>query len=236
VVVSRFAEEIDHDSREFICGWSLRAETAEQVAMRIHRFARRLAEIEPRCGDLWPLFAARRLRRDDPGPVLNLSLTELAGLIDRRCRLNPPPPPAPVDPEGFLVTLAGHPDQWSGLVPGLNIWAGASRPPSENHVKLAADLESPLWRDEALGLFVLHALIDVWDAEWAAAYASIGWIDEEGWALGRDRPWLAWTAKPLQPRPVPPYSRAYPYPLPFEEAGPASEVRQAYGGELQVWF
>jgi hypothetical protein len=235
MVTSRFAEETDHDGREFRCGWPLRAETAEEIAERIQRFARRLSEIEPRYGDLWPLFAPRRLRSDDPGPVLRLELAELAGLIDRKCRFDPPPPPAPVDPNGFVVTLAGHPDQWQGQVPGVSVWAGASQPPSDNHVTLRLDYASSVWTDEALGRFVVRALADAWEAEWAAAYASIGWIDEEGWALSRHRPWLAWTAKPLHARPVPPYSRAYPYPMPFEDAGPPSETRQEHGGELQIW-
>jgi hypothetical protein len=80
-------------------------------------------------------------------------------------------------------------------------------------------------------------MVETWAPEWACAYSQTTELPASGEGEGKShtRAWLAWTEKPLQPRPVPPFNRPYPYPFPFEEMGPPTEVRAWRGGELRIW-
>src|SRR6185503_2224770 len=114
----------------------------------------------------------------------------------------------------------------------LSVRAGQYGPGRvENRVGLRPDTKHELWKDLDRGIEVLEALVETWDPDWASAYALIDTDDDE---IG-SRPWLAWTPKPLEPRPNPPYARPYPAPFPLDHAGPPAEVRAWRGGELQIW-
>ena len=231
MLMTAFADEGDHYERSFLAGWPGRLENALQVAERVHALASRLAEIGPSYGQLWPLMESRRLRPSDPGPVLEMSTEELGRLIDRRGRFDLPALPAPVGEEGYSFSLVGYGDPSAPRTHGVAVRAGAYRASADNEVRLTFGNTCPIWRDAEQALRVLHGLVDTFDASWATAFAFIAEPD----GGGRDRPWLAWTAAPLTPRPAPPFLRTYPYPFPFSGEAPPSVVRPDHGGELKLW-
>ena len=155
---------------------------------------------------------------------------DLAELIEERDRVSPPAFPCPVGPRGYHITLQGPSHRSQGGVAGFHAFVGARKPLTDNTVTLDIWKESAVWRDQAQGVAILEALIDAWEPESAIAFAFLRWGEPM-----RERPWLAWTAKPLHPRPVPPFGREYPYPWPLDDAGPPAESPQLRDGELQIW-
>jgi hypothetical protein len=159
-----------------------------------------------------------------------MASAELTELIERRGRFDPPRRPAPVSPTGYDVLYR---NDLKGLDPSflsISVRAGGYGSGAENRVRVWPERDHPLWREVERGVEVLDAMVECWDPEWACAYRFV-----PGQELPRVRPWLAWMAKPLQPRPSPPYRRPYPYPFPLDYAGPPAEVRAWHGGELQIW-
>jgi hypothetical protein len=229
-----FADEQRHIGRRFFAGWPYRQEDAHSVAQRIHTMARGLAKVHTAYGELWPFLAIRKLRPSDPGPVLDMPADALADLIDRRCRFDPPKLPAPVGPSGYSIVLANNRPGPRGSDPlycGGSFKVGIYGTGPFNEIDLEFHDASPLWRNIDEGIEIVDALRDAWGAEWVSASAHIpAW--EEG---KRDRPWLAWLAKPLSPFPTPPYWYAVPHPFPFDHAGPPAIVRAEFGGELKIW-
>jgi len=102
-------------------------------------------------------------------------------------------------------------------------------------VEVQPDVDHSLWRSPEQGIKVLDALVDVWEPEWACGYGPPVEDRPEDNEFSRARPWLAWTLKPLLPRPNPPYARPYAFPFPLDHAGPPAERGPWHGGELQIW-
>lgn len=234
-----FAEEpVGFAGRRFECGWSERPQTAGDIAARVQDFARRLGLIDPASGRLRPDPGMRRFRPGDLGPIIEMTTAELGDLIDRRGRFDPPRFPTPVGPTGYRVLyrsdhLVRDPSSLT-----VSIRAGENGPGwRENRVDVRPDVEHPIWRDQELGIELMDAMVGVWKPEWACAYARTTELPPPEGGEGRShvRPWLAWTAKPLQPRPVPPFNRPYPSPFPLDDAGPPAKVRAWRGGELRIW-
>src|SRR4051794_22262308 len=99
-----FADETVSDiHRDFECGWAVRKQTAADVADRVQHLARRLGAIDPAYGRIRPSPGMRKFRLGDRGPILDMARAELADLIERRGRFDPPRYPAPVSPTGYSV-------------------------------------------------------------------------------------------------------------------------------------
>jgi hypothetical protein len=225
-----FANEPGHyGDRVFGCGWPDRQQSAADIAGRAQQFAQRLDAIDPAYGRIRPNPGMRKFRPGDVGPLLEMAPAELADLIDRRHRFDPPRLPAPVSPTGYNALFRNN---LMGVDPShlsVTIRAGIyGRGGGENGVEVSPHVDHPLWGDIERGVQVMDAMVPCWDAEWASAYRYI-----PGHEPPRERPWLAWTARPLQPRPKP--LRPYPYPFPLDYAGPPAEVRRWHGGELRIW-
>jgi hypothetical protein len=232
-----FADEpVEHGDRCIDCGWSVRPQTAADIAARVQQLARRLAVIDPAYGRLRPDPGMRTYRPGDLGPIVEMTTEMLEDLIDRRGRFDPPRFPAPVGQTGYRLLYRGDFKMRNPSFLSVSVRAGQYGTGwVENVVKVWPDVDHPMWRFPEIGLQVLEALVDVWDPEWACAYGAPVELRPEDNEISRSRPWLAWTAKPLQPRPNPPYARAYPYPFPLDDAGPPAEERQWHGGKLQFW-
>lgn len=233
-----FADETPDDIRRaFQCGWSERPQTAADIGGRVQKLARALGAIDPAFARIRPDPGMRRFRAGDRGPILDMPLPELAELIDRRGRVDPPRYPAPVSPIGYDLLYR---NDLRGLDPSflsVSIRAGEYGPHwVENRVRVRPQAAHPLWWDLERGIEVLDAMVQIWEPEWAGAYTSILNPASPGESItSRVRTWLAWTLKPLQPRPNPPFGRPYPHPFPLDHAAPPAEVRPWHGGELRIW-
>jgi hypothetical protein len=232
-----FADEpVGYTGRQFECGWSDRRQTAAEIADQIIGLAQRLGAIDPAYGRIRPDPGPRKFHPSDLGPIVDMDPAELAALIDNRGRFDPPKAPAPVGPGGFSLLYR---NEVKGIDPSfvsLSVRAGRYGPgPQENRVGLRPDTKHEVWRDPECGLEVLDALLDTWNPEWACAYALVHGRSESGEADSHARPWLAWTLKPLEPRPNPPYVRPYPAPFPLDRAGLPAEVGAWRRGELSIW-
>lgn len=229
--MTSFAEEIDHTSRSFVCGWSARAESSDSIARGIQALARALAVIEPAYGELWPFFEARNIRPGDPGPVLRISPSDFGKLIDRRARFDPPQYPAPVGPEGYSITVAANRYLVDQLGISISIRAGDCRtdPYWYNNVHITLNNDSTIWTSVDRGRQVLSAMIEAWSPQWGCASAFIFTDNDaasDDSSLNVYRPWLAWAAAGAA-RPHEPYD--------FTAADRPGEVQQADGGELRIW-
>jgi hypothetical protein len=218
-----FAAERDHHDRKAWCDWRARAEPAQAIAVRIREMAQALGAVEDAYGDLWPLFAARPINRDvDPGPVAALSPAALAQLIDARCRLDrEPPPPAPVGPTGYSITLGNNRTGLDPLSLGVHVNAGAHHARACNAVSLRFPLQSPIWSREQRVSMVLEAIIASWEAQRARIFATVEpAVIEEGPIEIRERTWMTWTREEADS---------------FVVAPAPTEVRTWRGGVLRVW-
>jgi hypothetical protein len=228
--------QVDYFGHRFECGWSDRPQTAADIADRVMLLARRLGAIDPAYGCIRPDPGMRKFGPGDLGPIIDMQPPELAGLIDRGGRFDPPKPPAPVSPTGFSVLYR---NDLKGVDPSflsLSVRAGRyGLGGMENRVELRPDTKHVVWQDLGRGIEVLDAMVEAWGPEWACAYALVEFDSEDGELESRARPWLAWMVQPLQPRPNPPYVRPYPAPFPLDHAGAPAEVRPWRGGELRIW-
>jgi hypothetical protein len=233
-----FADEpVEYGDRRFDCGWSVRQQTAADIGDRMQRFARQLGKVDPAFGRVRPEPGMRRFRAGDRGPILEMKRSELTEMIERRGRFDPPRFPAPVGPQGYHILFR---NDLMGLDPShlsITISAGAAEPgANENGVRVWPNTDHSLWCDAERGIQILDAMIQCWDAEWACAYANVprsrSGNDD---TMSSVRPWLAWTAKPMEPRPNPPFRRPHPGPFPLDYAGPPGETRPWHGGELSIW-
>jgi hypothetical protein len=164
-----------------------------------------------------------------------METVELAALIDRLGRFDPPRYPAPVGPTGYdLLYISDHMLRNPSFLTVAIRAGGYGADWVENRVQANPDSEHPVWRNPELGAKILDAMVEIWDPEWACAYGPPVERRPED-EMYRARPWLAWTAKPLRPRPNPPYGRPYPFPFPLDDAGLPAQVRPWHGGELCIW-
>lgn len=211
--------------RWFACGWAPRQEGVLKVASRLRSMAAGFETIEPGLGRLWPQFEARRLRPGDPGPLTDLSNEELAQLIDRCARPDPPSLPAPVGPSGYSFALGGAREKAVGVSYGGNIWVESSGYALDEPVRFRLGNDSPVWRDVEKARRLLFTLVDAWDADWAAATAhvSLG-FRADGESISEMRPWMAWAASGHNV----PQSWVV-------DAGVPVDVRHEHGGQMSMW-
>jgi hypothetical protein len=232
-----FADEPTvYSGRRFNCGWSERQQTASDIALRVQELARQLEVVDPAYGLIRPDPGMRRFRPGDAGPVVEMTPAELTDRIERRGRFDPPRFPAAVSSEGYRMLYRNSRLDSSRL--SVKVAAGAYEPgANENTIGVWPDDDHALWRDPERGIQVLNAMVEAWEPEWAIASGYPGTPPLVRALEGPSpvRPWLSWTAKPLEPRPNPPYRRPYPYPFPLDRAGPPAEVRAWQGGELRIW-
>lgn len=230
------ADEPAEFGRDIECGWGDRPQSAPDVASRLQALARRLGAMDPDWGRIRPDPGMRKFRPGDRGPIVDMETSDLADLIDRRGRFDPPKYPAPLGPTGYDTLYRS--DHLARNPSFLSVWirVGQYGPGwVENRVEVRPDNEHRIWRDHRLGTQVLDALVEIWDPEWACAYGPPIEPRPEDDEVSRARPWLAWARKPLGPRPCPPYGRPFPFPFPLDHAGPPAEVRAWHGAELQFW-
>lgn len=218
------------ESYSFLWGWPSRAESAESLATRLQRMARLLADVEPAYGDLWPRFGARGLRPTDPGPLLALSVDDLATLIDRRARFNPPQRPAPVGSGGYWVLVSNNRRPRDPLYVSLKAHAGDYTDNAENAVELELNPNGPGWRSEQLMRRTFEGGLALWSAKWGAV-----WHRKADDVSVKQRPRLAWTADGFKSHPVPPYWREHPFPFPFDDPPASRETHRQLGGEMEAW-
>ena len=174
----------------------------------------------------------RKFREGDLGPIVDAPPAELADRIERRGRFDPPRFPAPVSSQGYSLLYRN--DRLDSSHVSVNVKAGVTEyGANRNEAWVWPAVGHPIWREPERGIEVVEAMVEVLDAEWAIAFAYPERRSMEG--PSPIRPWLAWTAKPLQPRPNPPYLRPYPSYFPLDFAGPPAETRPLRGGELRVW-
>lgn len=231
-----FAQEnVGYAGRRFECGWPGMPQSAADIAFRVQELARRLSELEPAHGRLRPDPGMRRFKQGDQGPVLELATEELADQIDRGGRSDPPSYPAPVSPAGYDLLYRNDLKGTDPLFVWMSVRAGVYGPGQDNRIGLRPDSGNDLWRSVERGVAILSAMVEAWDPEWACAYALVDVQGSDDEVRSRARPWLAWTARPLKPRPVPPFGRPFPAPFPLDDAGSPAEVRAWHGGELKVW-
>jgi hypothetical protein len=231
-----FADEpTPYAGRRFICGWAERRQTAADIAARVLELASSLGAIDPEFGRFRPDPGMRRFHADDMGPVADMTKAELAALIERRGRFDPPQFPAPVSSEGYSILYRN--DRLDSSHLSVTVHAGAfEHGANENNIWVWPDSDHPLWRDPERGIQVLDAMVEIWSPEWAIAYARkiqppVAILE----GPSPVRPWLVWTAKPLESGSKPPYRRPYPHAFPLDDAGPPAEVRPWSGGELRIW-
>jgi hypothetical protein len=231
-----FADEpTTYSGRRFDCGWGERRETAADIAVRAQELAERLGTIDPAFRLIRPDPGMRKFRPGDAGPIVEMTAVELSDRIERRGRFDPPRYPAPVSSEGYSSMYRNDRLDTSHL--SVKVGAGASEPgANRNEIWVWPSVDHSVWRDPERGIEVLSAMVETWNAEWAVAFAHpkktpVGVLE----GSSPLRPWLAWTAKPLKPRPNPPYRRPFPHGFPFDEAGQPANIRTWRGGELRIW-
>lgn len=218
-----FADEPYDIGRWIDCGWPARPEDAFAVANRVQNMAAALADADPDFPVLWPQFAARGYRPSQAAPVLDMSTEDLARLLDRWGRLDPPPLPAPVSGGGYALALIAPPADPYQL--RMMVSVGSTWQITGNKIKTGLASDLPLWRDIERAVRIQGALVEAWCAEWAIAGAHLlppNWTHDD--LNGPPRPWMTWTSRPESP-----------FPWPLRDIGPPAEVRREYGGELRIW-
>lgn len=209
----------------YLWGWPSRAEGPDSIAARLQQMARLLADAEPAYGELWPFG----VRATAPGPVLTLDPKDLARLIDRRARFDPPQTPAPVSPEGYHLSLVNDRRAPDPLYARLRVDAGSYRDVARNAVELQVQPNGPGWQDERLVRRLFDEVISIWDARWAVI-----WHRRADYERVWQWPRFVWAAEPLTAQPLP-YDSPYPFPFPFDDP-PTSRTRHPqFGGELEAW-
>lgn len=213
------------ESRWFACGCAPRQEGVLKVAARLRSMAAGLDAIEPGLGPFWPQFEPRRLRPSDPGPLTALSDEELARLIDRRARADPPAFPAPVGPGGYHFALGTGRKRGDGVACGGSVWVENLRYQSEESVRITIGVDSAVWRSAETTRRILFLLVGAWAADWATATAHISLgLQKNGVLVAEMRPWMAWVGP----------GRHLPDSW-VEDAGPPNEVRAERSGRLSTW-
>jgi hypothetical protein len=190
-----------------------------------------LEKVEPALGELRLLFGPRAFRRSDPGPVLTLSAEDLARLIERRARFDPPQWPAPVGSDGYRVVMVNGRIPRDPLYAAVGLRAGVYSDARENSLDMEVNPNGIAWRDDNALQHIFAEIAAIWDAKWGAVWRQFPSGEEVA-----QTPRLAWTAEKLIARPVPPYLREHPPPLPFEGQPTRRETHPQLGGELELWL
>lgn len=225
-----FAQEDGHFKRSFLLGWRARREDATCIARRLKCMTAGLAAIQPAWGLLHPQWVMRGPRPSDPDRVLELTIEDLARIIDRRGREDPPPAPEPVSSWGFGIVIQGELPGKDPLHIGGSVHAGRWCDDFPNEVEVMFPASSPVWSDVAMGLRVLEVAIEAWQPDWAGAHGFGGGDPEPShWC----RPWLQWAREPRQPLPEYPPPCLGTYDPRFDSR--PHETREVWGGVLKIW-
>lgn len=221
-----FGDETKQWRRWFNAGWAPRAETAEEIARRVQVMARELRRCEPDLSPLWLRFSSRATRPTDPGRVDDLDMEDLARLIDRRCRFDPPQLPAPVGPWGYSLYLGGPPSLDPARRLDVSIYAGATNNAwPGNGCVLNFLTEAPIWQTTERGLAILRAVVQAWEPDGAGGYACPPPRDDEPHDPAPPvRPWLTWNRD----------GGDYEF-YKFRDVGEPPLVQSELGGLLRVW-
>lgn len=187
---------------------------------------RELRRCEPELSPLWLQFSSRATRPTDPGRVDDLALEDLARLIDRRCRFDPPQLPAPVGPWGYSLYLGGPPSLDPTRRLDVSIHAGATNNAwPGNGCVLSFLPDAPVWQSAARGLAILRAVVQAWEPDGAGGYARpLPRDDEPHDPAPPVRPWLTWNRD----------GGDYEF-YKFRDVGEPALVQSELGGLLRVW-
>lgn len=220
-----FGDEATIDDRWLNFGWRPRAEGAEQIARRLQRMASDLGRDEPDLSPLWLQFSSRATRPTDPERVDTMAITDLARLIDRRARFDPPPLPAPVGPEGYALSLGGPPSLDPARRIDISMRAGRREDRwLGNGGVLHLLSDAPIWRSTERGLAVVRVLVRAWEPDGVGAYGRKRQRVSEHEDRPPVRPWITWSRDGAN----------YEF-YEFAGVGEPTLVSKEMGGELCVW-
>jgi len=212
----------------YLWGWPGRAECVASIAERLRAFAALLADVDPAYRDLRLL--ERRARPPDPGPLIDLAVDDLAAMIDRWTRFDPPQRPKPVSGAGYSMVIGNLRRPSDHLYISFTAHVSASAPASANAVRIELNPNGPGWQDDAVMRRVFEGGLGIWGAEWGAVWHSR--YDREP---VRRWPRLAWTQDGFASHSIPPYWHEFPFPFPFKRQPKARKVHPDLGGELEEW-
>lgn len=221
-----FGEDPQIEHRWINFGWGPRAENAEQIARRLRAMAGDLRRVEPDLNPLWLQFSSRATRPTDPERVDELPVDDLARLIDRRARFDPPPYPAPVGPEGYKLRLGGPPSEIPSHQLYISMYAGIRSdgwPGNGGVLNLLED--GPIWQTAERGMALIRALVGAWEPDGAGAYGRRRRRegDPDNFAPPV-RPWVTWNRQGVD----------YEF-YKFTDVGPPALTLDELGGRLRVW-
>jgi hypothetical protein len=219
------AEQDHRSGREIIACWrGGRAENAESIAVRLQTTVQRLASLGLEAVELRPWTERRVIRTSDP-TVTDLSIADLARLIDRKGRFDPPPLPAPVSAEGYsLLVSSTRPDDEVDRI-RFTCHVAQLAPGSDNYVRLNLHGRNPIWGDEARCREMLRGLIEAWAPE-RAAIRTAGIFDHDAPHAWLRRYWMYWSKAEAE-------SASFPEcPPPVQ---PGETVEPWLGGQLEIW-
>lgn len=217
------------ESFSYLWGWPGRAESAESIADRLVRMAKILAETDPAFGEL-RMFANKG--RPDSAPEVMSALTtdDLARLIDRWARFNPPQRPAPVSAGGYWVVFGNGRRPSDRLYVSLRTHAGDYSDAAENAVELQVNPNGPLWQDREVVRRLFERGLSIWGAEWGAV-----WLRRADEEQVKQWPRLVWTADRFASHSIPPYWNEYPFPFPFYQPPATRTASPMLQGEFEEW-
>lgn len=220
-----FGRDDRHYSRQFNSGWGARAATAADIAKSVQALCGVLAELQPDHRDIWPLFEMRAIKPGrDPGPIMEISPDDLARLIDRKARFDPPQLPAPVSSEGYSLVISSRNSLDHPRHIGLSVSAGVyGEGVHWNGVEVKHHIDNPIWQDRSAALRVIEALVDAFAPDWVCANAFV--FAQVANDQGHREPWMAWSAPGHE---TPAYWT--------EHGGEPFEITAAFDGELRLWL
>jgi hypothetical protein len=164
----------------------------------------------------------------DPGPVLNMTETELGDLLDKRCRFDKnPAAPKLVNDFGYSITLANNRPARDHLKLGLRVRAGGYRPESYNSVSAYSEYwsEHKLWKEEIIPPKVFEIFIRCWEPDFGAILGMISdkVLPNHPATPGQDRLWMYWTRPSIEPHEM------------YKQMPPPEETRLWLDGTLSIW-
>lgn len=220
-----FSDDPDVEHRWINFGWAPRAETAEQVAHRVQQMAKGLGRDEPDLSPLWLQFTSRATRPTDPERADTLSIEDLARLIDRRGRADPPPLPAPVGPAGYSLHLGGPPSTDPSQRIDMSVSAGVDGSGwAANGGAINLLPSAPIWRETERGLAIVRILVGAWAPDDVGAYGLRRLRDDEPYNDRPVRPWIVWSRDGVD-------YESYK----FTDVGEPALALHEMGGTLRVW-
>lgn len=197
--MTQFPTDNSYDTLYIQTFWQARKESPDQIAGRIRATATALRKINTAFGDLIP-YLDKKTTSDSGQPLSVLSVTqsELADLIDERCRFDvQPASPEPVTDFGYSILLGNYLSHDDPLSFTLCINAGRSATDMYNSVTIQNEVwtDNALWCDETIPCEIFEILVDCWEAELGAIYGYKYCPPPPGCGhtSSKDRTWIYWT-------------------------------------------